>query len=356
MASGHEHLVSRLPVEQADLARLLLKRLGGDDLDFADLCPSDVRGVLWLYLPRRWPVEPVDRPAVAEVFARLLELAGRPTLAALARDPLNQQVFAAYERSEQEGIRAAHRAFARTGTTPPDTALLTWSSAPVSEEVFAFGELFRLLDTEVAAGTYAPNAPDWREKRTELTERWLTTPAESFQGRTPLESIRLGRLARWGFAGPPQRYDLTAGAVAMLAGRAKSARWRPDEAALAWLGTDDLEVAVAELISVAMLSGEDVAVGPNGRTVLTFVALAALEPVLRQEQRRLPPYRLTEASVLRWMDYGVGRGYLRSDSGRTECVFTEEGRRVAVEALAARAFGPRHPWPWPVPSEEPEED
>lgn len=342
----HDELIARFTEPERSHARKVLDQLGGDSLDFADLSPSDVRGLLWLYLPRAWGISPEEWPALAEALADMLDLAGRPTLAALAREPVLDEIFAAYARSSAEGHRAAKLAFARTGTTPADTELLAWSTTPTEVEARAFSEAVRLLDTEVAAGTYVPGDS---ERRTKLTTRWLTTPGQAFGGRTPLAAVRHARLVRWAFAGPRQRSDVTGVAVPQLVAHTKAAGWRANPEARGWLGSDEVEVAIAELVSVALLTQDDsLEVHVAERDVLTYVALGAVEPVLAAQGRALPPYRLAEASVLRWMDYGVGRGFLRSDSGRTQCAFTESGEPAALDALAVRAFGSEPAWPWPV--------
>jgi hypothetical protein len=203
--SRHDLLLARLPAELVGHARLVVDWLVGDAREFSELGQADVQRLLWLDLPTRWTVPAAQWPQVAEAAAQVLDLSGRPTLAVLARSDETREILAAHGRSAEDGALAAEAAYAKTGTVPPDTDLVTWGSAQKGPETDAYDELRRVLEAAVVAGDYVPGAAGWRQRQRQLTERWLTTPARMFDGQRPLDMLYEFRRNRWSTAGPPGR-------------------------------------------------------------------------------------------------------------------------------------------------------
>lgn len=207
----HDLLLAQVSPELADHARRVVDWLVGDVMDFSELGQGDVQRLLWLDLPTRWSVPAAEWPAVAEAGARVFELAGRPGLAALARSEETSQVLQAYTRSIDDGVAAANDAYARTGTMPPDTDLLTWGSTLAGAEANAYDEMRRVLEAAVVAGDYRPGTPGWRQRQRALTERWLTSPSRYFDGWRPLDVIHTVRREAWSTSGTPTRCRVLAG-------------------------------------------------------------------------------------------------------------------------------------------------
>lgn len=201
----HDLLLARLPAELVGHARLVVDWLVGDAMEFSELGQADVQRLLWLDLPTRWTVPPAQWPQVAEAAAQVLDLAGRPTLAVLARSEETREILVAHARSAEDGALAAEAADVRTGTVPPDTDLLEWGSERKGPETHAYDELRRVLEAAVVAGDYVPGTGGWRQRQRALTERWLTTPARLFDGERPLDVMYAFRRELWSTAGPPAR-------------------------------------------------------------------------------------------------------------------------------------------------------
>jgi hypothetical protein len=201
----HDLLLARVPAELVGQARLVVERLVGDAMEFSEIGQAEVQRLLWLDLPTRWTVPPVEWRQVAEAAAQVLDLAGRPTLAALARSDETREILAAHARSADEGAVAAEAAYAKTGTMPPDTDLLVWGPTRNGPEKPAHDELRRVLEAAVVAGDYAPGTAGWRQRQRALTERWLTTPTRLFGGQRPVDVIHTFRREQWSTSGTPSR-------------------------------------------------------------------------------------------------------------------------------------------------------
>ena len=204
----HDVLLARVPEELAEHARAVIDWMVGDVIEFTEVGQADVQRLLWIDLPSRWPTPSTEWLRVAEATAWVFQLAGRPMLAELARSDETAEILAAYARSVEDGLLAANAAYARTGTNPPDTDLLTWGRRLSAAEGNAYDELQRVLEAAVIAGEYAPGGPGWRQKQRALTERWLTSPSQLFEGLLPLEVIHTERRETWSETGEPTRIAL----------------------------------------------------------------------------------------------------------------------------------------------------
>ena len=203
--SRHDLLLARVPEELVAHARLVVDWLVGDTMEFSELGQADVQRLLWLDLPTRWAVPPEEWPDVAEAGARVLELANRPGLAEIARSDETRGVLDAYARSLDDGVHAANEAYARTGTVPPDTDLLSWGRTLTGAEANAYDELRRVLETAVVAGDYLPGQAGWRQRQRALAERWLTAPSAYFDGWRPIDVIHTVRREEWTSSGTQAR-------------------------------------------------------------------------------------------------------------------------------------------------------
>ncbi|MEQ7123549.1 hypothetical protein ABN034_03405 [Actinopolymorpha sp. B11F2] len=201
----HDLLLARVPAELAGHARLVVEWLVGDAMEFSELGQAEVQRLLWLDLPTRWTVSPAQWPQVAEATAQVLDLAGRPTLAVLARSDETREILAAHARSGDDGAQAAEAAYVKTGTMPPDTDLLVWGSRHSGPETHAHDELRRVLEAAVVAGDYVPGTAGWRQRQQALTDRWLTTPTRLFDAQRPVDVIHGFRREQWSTTGTPAR-------------------------------------------------------------------------------------------------------------------------------------------------------
>jgi hypothetical protein len=212
----HDVLLARVPEELAEHARAVIDWLVGDVIEFTEVGQADVQRLLWIDLPSRWPTPSTEWLKVAEATAVVFQLAGRPSLAELARSEETAEILAAYARSVEDGLLAANAAYARTGTNPPDTDLLTWGRRLSAAEGNAYDELQRVLEAAVIADEYAPGASGWRQKQRALTDRWLTSPSQLFEGMLPLEVIHTERRETWSETGEPTRIALLGPIAEML--------------------------------------------------------------------------------------------------------------------------------------------
>jgi hypothetical protein len=212
----HDVLLARVPEELVEHARAVIDWLVGDVIEFTEVGQADVQRLLWIDLPSRWSTPASDWLAVAEAAAHVFELAGRPGLAELARSEETTEILTAYARSAEDGLLAANAAYARTGTNPPDTDLLTWGRRLSHAEGNAYDELQRVLEAAVIAGDYVPGTSGWRQRQRALTERWLTSPSQLFEGMHPLEVIHTERRETWSERGEPTRVALIGPIVALL--------------------------------------------------------------------------------------------------------------------------------------------
>ncbi|WP_020573148.1 DUF2384 domain-containing protein [Actinopolymorpha alba] len=201
----HDPLLARVPPDLAGHARAVVDWLVGDVMEFTELGLADVRRMLWIDLPNRWAVPEPQWPQVVEAGAQVFDLAGRPSLAALARSDETREILAAYARSREEGVLAANAAFDRTGTKPPDTDVLTWGRIMGGAEANAYDELQRVLEAAVIAGEYIPGTRGWQQRQKALAVRWLTSPSHYFDGWRPVDVIHTVRREEWVDTGTPAR-------------------------------------------------------------------------------------------------------------------------------------------------------
>lgn len=212
----HDVLLARMPEELAGHARSVVDWLVGDFRDFGEVGQAEIQRMLWIDLPNRWPVSAGEWLRVVEAAGQVMELAGRPSLAVIARSEETAEVLEAYARDRSEGLLAANAAFGRTGTSPPDTDLLTWARHVTAAEANAYDELQRVLEAAIVAGDYAPGAPGWRRRQQALTERWLTSPSRYFDGWRPIDVIHTQRREAWMMGVSPEREQRLAPVVPFL--------------------------------------------------------------------------------------------------------------------------------------------
>jgi hypothetical protein len=190
-----EEIVARLSAcdrrvgEDARAAVEWLTGFAGDELP-AVFSRRGLQLFLWYQLPRKWLIGTDEQQAVAEALACFFDEVGAEALplAALCRSPQTAELI-------RTGGRKLASALERSGLEPPDTPLLTWSELMSIEEALEHDLVANLLEDALDSGELVPGAKGWRQRQTELVERYLSSPDAS--GTAPLTRIHTARREAW---------------------------------------------------------------------------------------------------------------------------------------------------------------
>ncbi len=176
----------QLIVDRA-VAESIVTRLSGRERRLGE----DARAAVeWHQLPKKWLVRTSEQQAVAEALACFFDAVGAEAapLAALCRSPETAELI----RTRGKKLASA---LERSGLEPPETPLLTWSEFMSIEEALEHDLVANLLEDALDNGELVPGAKGWRQRQTELVERYLSRPDES--GTAPLTRIHTARREAW---------------------------------------------------------------------------------------------------------------------------------------------------------------
>ena len=366
------------------------ERLGGDaeaalnsltwDGGLETITQYGLQRFLWYELPRKWMTDLEDKGHLAMSLGRLLDLVGLARYAAICRSPETGAVLAAYERGDREGFAAFRRAEDRSGLQPPDLPELTWGPVMGMQEAGAFWSTAAAQELAVASGELRPGNRGWRAAQQAIAQRHLTAARPELDGRTWLEVVLAERVEEWAHSRGQARRTLVEPLLARL---------RAGPVAV----PADAAEAVAPLRWLLGRAGEGIALTQKGNlaravvieAVERFRLAAAAEPAARGGRRLRAvgaarsrpgpgregdaPGRAGRAGSRGGGRRGLARPGHRSASGprgraaparRAAAVagragpvpggrrlgarmvaLTGVGRAAALEALRARATGPR---------------
>lgn len=126
------------------------------------LTQERVQTFLWYSLPMKWLTDVDHHRSVVDPLSRAFDLLGLPRYSALCRSPTTAAVLDAYGRSDEEGLRAFHKADAASGIRPPDLDELQWGSVMGMRENAALSSTAEFLELAVASGELVPGARGWK--------------------------------------------------------------------------------------------------------------------------------------------------------------------------------------------------
>lgn len=163
---------------------------GSNDEVPAAFSRRDLQLFLWYQLPKKWLIRTAEQQAVAEALACFFDQVGAEaaSLAALCRSAQTAEMI----RTHGKNLAAV---LERSGLEPPDTPLLAWSAFMAIEESLESDLLAAMLEDAIDVGELVPGAKGWRQRQTELVERYLANPDES--GTAPIARIRAARRQNW---------------------------------------------------------------------------------------------------------------------------------------------------------------
>ena len=191
--------LTTLAAEDADVARnaeAAIEWLTADE-GLSVLTQERVQTFLWYSLPMKWLTDTDHHRNVVNALGRAFDLLGLPRYSALCRSQKTTAILEAYERSNEEGLKAFRKADAASGIRPPDLDELQWGPVMGMRESAALSSTAEFLELAVAGGELVPGARGWKARHQDLTRAHLTTPRIELVGRTWLELIREERVETW---------------------------------------------------------------------------------------------------------------------------------------------------------------
>jgi hypothetical protein len=307
----------------------------------------------------KWLVDLDDKLRVVAALAQALDLLELPRYAAICRSGTTREVLGGYETSVAHGKAAFRRAAAASGVVPPDLPDFLWGPAMGFEEASAWSST-----AEFPAATAADPLPPLRWLLDQLDGGIALTQTGNLNRRFVQQNAdRFG----WDFSGPPSTEDelydlhqlrhfaqdlgLARRSGRRLALTAKGRRlladpdslWRAVAAGL--LGGNGFLVYAGELFLALLLDADSV----PGRQINAIVGQATAEEGFRETRSYEPPdeHDISRAvhetsNLCRALGlFAVGGDWHDRSYG-----LTATGKSTALEALRARATGPRTvPWP-----------
>ncbi len=200
--------LERSDPDTADAARVAVEWLtGGEALE--TVAQLDVCEFLWYTLPVKISGGEAEHTRIARALGRLLRLGGMERYAAFCVSPTTTQILRTYARAgEDAGMAAYQRALEATGVLPPDVPELSWSSIMGPEELGAHVACSAALELAIVAGELELGAPAWKQRRQELTRRWVTAARTELGGDSWLQRVHGERLNRWVLGRGAARRDL----------------------------------------------------------------------------------------------------------------------------------------------------
>jgi hypothetical protein len=144
----------------------------------------------------KWLTDTDHHRRVVDALSEALDLLGFARYAALCRSPTTAAVLDAYERSEDEGIRAFHKADVASGIRPPDLDELAWGS------VMGCGRAPRSLQRPSSSNWRSPAANSSPAREVEGPQQnparaHLSSARLELAGRSWLDVVREERLETW---------------------------------------------------------------------------------------------------------------------------------------------------------------
>lgn len=161
------------------------------------LTQERVQTFLWYGLPMKWLTDTDHHRRVVDALSEAFDLLGFERYAALCRSPTTAAIFDAYERSEDEGLRAFHKADVASGIRPPDLGELAWGSVMGMRESAALSSTAEFLELALAGGELVPGARGWKAHQQNLTRAHLSSARLELAGRSWLDVVREERLETW---------------------------------------------------------------------------------------------------------------------------------------------------------------
>lgn len=161
------------------------------------LTQERVQTFLWYGLPMKWLTDTEHHRRVVDGLSRAFDLLGLARYSALCRSATTAAILDAYERSDEEGLRAFHEADTASGIRPPDVDELEWGSVMGPRESDGLSSTAEFLELAVASGELVPGARGWKRRQHELVRAHLSSARLDLAGRSWFEVIQEERLETW---------------------------------------------------------------------------------------------------------------------------------------------------------------
>jgi hypothetical protein len=172
---------------------------------------------LWYQLPAKFLTDLQHRRAVATALADLLSELGHEDAAAVCRGTVTMRVLAEWDRSSDAGHRAFRKALTDSGVDPPDTDAMAWGGYMGAAESLAFDGAAAWLEEAIGRGEFTPGAKGWKAAQAEVVRRFLITPCQALDGRTPEAAVADERREFWALRpGQPLRTSFLEGGLPQL--------------------------------------------------------------------------------------------------------------------------------------------
>jgi hypothetical protein len=310
-------------------------------------------------------------------LAQALDLLQLPRYAAICRSGTTREILAAYETGTAHGKAAFRRAAANSGIMPPDLPDFEWGAVMGWQEASAWSSTADFLEAAVTGGDLVPGRRGWKARQQELVRAHLDTPQPDLLGQTLAQVILTERTETWlnRHRGETRRRILAPIANRLLhpaelpattaADPLSPLRWLLDQldggialtqtgnlsrafvqqSAVGLLCDNDFEAFAGELFLALLLDTEEM----PGRQMTAAVGLSAAEEGFRNSRTGEPP----DEHDVSWAIHAtsnlcgaLGLLVVGSDWRDRGYSLTDTGQATALEALRARATGPRTiPWP-----------
>ncbi len=148
-------------------------------------------------LPLKWLKELDHRLSVAAALGRALDLLGLPRYTEICRSETTRVILRTYEQDADRGLKAFHRADAASGIRPPDLPELEWGSTMGCEESRALSSTAEFLELAVAGADLMPGTRGWKIRQQELARKHLNEPRLDLAGQSFAQVILTERMEAW---------------------------------------------------------------------------------------------------------------------------------------------------------------
>lgn len=161
---------------------------------------QQVQQFLWYDLPLQWQSQVEEHlPAhLTQVAAQLFDDLGLDRYAAICRSRTTAEVLAAFQRSDEQGLKAFREAVKDSGIEPPDSKTFRWGAAMATDvETAAQRLVSAVLELAITTGFLMESPLGWRASRRALTAAVLDNPHPDLPGQTWRSAIDTERLRVW---------------------------------------------------------------------------------------------------------------------------------------------------------------
>lgn len=172
--------------------------VGGTDVDETDaLTLAGVQRFLWYELPLKWMMPDEERPRIVGALMELCALLDRPLLVEACRSSTTAEVLSAYERSDEDGLRAFRTAMKSSLVEVVDTDRLSWGSISGLDEARARHVVESALEEALATGRVVRGRQGWKVAQRSVVDEALEGPHPELPGQSWLSVIVTERVGTW---------------------------------------------------------------------------------------------------------------------------------------------------------------